>query len=697
MGSCIICGTDVDGVVCASHEEDVFFRFTGNHPGQLTVGRFYEGTVDGFADFGVFVDIGERVTGLLHRSKLDKRLESLDWEAGETVFVQVKGVQDNGNVDLGWSIRQSPREFRGEGVQTPDGDHLPEETDEFEGNEAPGDTEADGSERATPAEPDEPVHGTGEPEESAAAPDEPTETADGGGGSVAVHRQEPRTGLEEVSRVEAASLESAVGERVRVEGRIEGVRQTSGPTVFTLRDETGSVECAAFVEAGVRAYPDVEEGDVVALVGDVERHQGSIQVETEALTPLDGEEASSVVSRLDGARDAAAAPESTTLLTDEDPVAAVGDTVVEAATAIRRAILDSRPIVVRHTATADGYVAGAAIERAVLPLVREHHEREDAQYHYFDRHPLDGESYGMDAATGDLTHMLTDRERHDEKLPLVVLVAAGGTRESADGIGLLDVYGVDRLVIDAGRIDDAVAERVETVLTGEGVTTTALAANVAAVVDDGARGDLAHLPAVSYWESVPEVYAELAAEAGYDEGGLRELREAVALEAYYQAYEDKRELISDLLFGDDDGVRGLASHVSEQFRVKLESELETARPNVEVHDREGLHVASLDTDAYTHRFDFPPTSLLLDALFRELRDEEPFVLLGLDESELRIRSTEELDVGALAERVEERVPDAGLAVRGTRHGRLEFLIGRRDAVHEATLSAISEVIQVQRA
>ncbi len=693
MGSCIICGTAVDGIVCQSHEEDVFFRFTGNRPDQLTVGRFYEGTVDGFADFGVFVDIGDRVTGLLHRSKLDKRLESLDWEPGETVFVQVMGVQNNGNIDLGWSIRQSPREFRGEGIQTPEGDHLPEEDAEPEPESEP-EPEVDQTETESEAEP-EPTQGT---EVSGEEPERtPPEAVDGGGGSVAVHRSEPTTGLEDVSRVEAASLESAVGERVRVEGRIEGVRQTSGPTVFTLRDETGSVECAAFVEAGVRAYPEREEGDLVALVGDVEHHQGSVQIETETLASLDEEEASAVVSRLDGARDAAAAPESTALLADEDPVDGASDTVVEAATAIRRAVFDSRPIVVRHTATADGYVAGAAIERAVLPLVREHHDREDAQYHYFDRHPLDGESYGMGAATGDLTHMLSDRERHDEKLPLVVLVAAGGTAESADGIGLLDVYGVDRIVIDAGRIDDAVAERVETVLTGEELTTTALAANVAAVVNDAVREDLSHLPAVSYWETAPEAYAALAAEAGYDEEGLRELREAVTLEAYYQAYEDKRELISDLLFENDDGVRGLASHVAEQFRVKLDTELDTARPNVEEHEVGGLRVASLDTDAYTHRFDFPPTSLLLDALFRELRDEEPFVLLGLDESELRIRSSEGLDVEALAERVEERVPDAGLTVRGTRHGRLEFLIGRREAVHEATVAALSDVLHVPQA
>jgi len=78
MGSCIICGTSVDGRICDLHEQDVVFEFRGTKPDELTPGRFYRGTVDGYAEFGVFVDIGDSVTGLLHRSEIDQRLDSLD-------------------------------------------------------------------------------------------------------------------------------------------------------------------------------------------------------------------------------------------------------------------------------------------------------------------------------------------------------------------------------------------------------------------------------------------------------------------------------------------------------------------------------------------------------------------------------------------------------------------------------------------
>ncbi len=197
---------------------------------------------------------------------------------------------------------------------------------------------------------------------------------------------------------------------------------------------------------------------------------------------------------------------------------------------------------------------------------------------------------------------------------------------------------------------------------------------------------------MSYWEEAPEAYLELAAEAGYDAETVRELREAVALEAYYQSYEDKRELIADLLFAGEEGVRSLASHVSEQFRAKLDDELETVRPHVETREEGGVTVAVLDTDDFTHRFDFPPTALLLDALFRDLHDEhDRLIVVGLDEADLQIRSTEEIDVRELGERVAERVPEGGVLTSGVRRGRLSFLIGERDAVSEAAIEASAKL------
>ena len=678
MGSCIICGTSVDGRVCELHEEDVVFEFRGSSPDELTANRYYRGTVDGYAEFGIFVDIGDSVTGLLHKSELDRRLDSVELEPGDTVYVQVQNVRDNGNVDLGWSIRQDKSRFRGALIDDPDADE--ELLDEAAG------ADDDAPVRHTPS------GGSPDAEQTEDATEE-TESADDSQQAQS-HQQEQDEALAEPEDVTIDELSECVGQRVRIEGEIETARQTSGPTVFELRDETGTIECAAFEEAGVRAYPAADEGDVVRIEGEVERRRDELQIETEALVILEDEEREAVTERMREAMTKRARPDAVEPLAADEAVEAVTDPLRDAATAIRRAVLSGQPIVVRHAATADGYVASAAIERATLPLIREEHGAGDAEYHYFDRRPLEGSVYDMDDATKDVTTMLSNKHRHDEAVPLFVFVAAGGSAESLDGFDLLSIYGARRVVVDERAIDDEVASAVDVLVDPArkgtpDTTATALGANVAAHVNPDVREDLAHLPAVSFWEDTPDAYVDLASEAEYDADDVRELREAIALEAFYQSYEDKRELIVDLLFADEaDDPVGLAGHVSEQYRTRMEAETETAEANLDRRETDAGTVLVLDTEAYTHRYEFPPEPLLLEELYRRHR-EDAVALVGVATDEAYIRSDADLDVRALVETASETAAAAALDSRGARDGRVEFLAGEREAAREALIDALT--------
>ncbi len=704
MGSCIICGIPVDGGhVCDSHQEDVLFEFRGNHASQLIDNRFYEGTVDGYADFGVFIDLAPGVTGLLHRSELDRRLESLSWEPGDTVCIRVNNVRDNGNIDLGKSIRQTEREFRGKLILDGTDEKLPEElTDDTEdatdadssaedtADESGGDR--DDAETASETESVAVSHGADTAAETAESVGEttdetPTRSDASSGGAVTVTERETEAAYDE-HKIE--SLSEQVEKHVRLEGEIVSIRQTGGPTVFELRDETGVVDCAAFVEAGVRAYPEIELGDFVRLDGEVERRRGELQVETDELLTLEGDDREAVKGRLADALSDRARPDVLEPIGDHEAVAALEEPLLDVAEAIRRAVLESRPVVIRHPATADGYVAGAAIERAVLPLVREEHARSDAEYHYIVRRPLENAVYGMDAATKDATRMLQDRDRHDEKLPLFCFVGAASTADSADGLGLLGVYGAERIVLDSIAADtdvDDVAEQVVTAgANAAGLSVGALTAMLAAALNPAVSEDMQHLPAVSYWEDTPEAYTTAAEAAGYDAEQVTNVREAVALEAYYQSYQDKRELITDLLFED---AGDLAAHIAEQFREKLHTELSTAQANLESDERDGVSFAILDTDQFSHRFDFPSTELLVDELHRAERDDKAFVTVGIGMDELYLRTTQPVDIRAVAEAAAETAPEAAVTARGVREGRIEFLAGKREAAKDAVLEAVA--------
>jgi len=679
-----------------THEEDVWFEFEGTRPQELEPGRYYRGTVDGFADFGVFVDIGDHVTGLLHQSELETRLESLDWEPGDEVFVQVKGIRDNGDIDLGWSIRQSAGEFRGHRVHDPnaDGDEASKQDDggpgqdhEPEVREVSRDSEgnADG--------------GTGG-ESGVAAPDgdtgdetttEDDETTADDGSTAGEEDAEPG------ERTPVADLADRVGDRVLIEGVIVEARQTSGPTIFEVRDESGTVECAAFEAAGVRAYPGVGVDDAVALVGEVERRHGDLQVETESLETLSDEAAERVHERLAAAiEEAARAPELEPPVAD-DALAGLTTPAREVATAIRAAVMAGKPVVVRHSPTVDGYVAGVALERATLPLIREEHPTADAEYHLFERRPLEDRVYDMDAATNDVTDMLQGRERHDESLPLVVLVDAGATEESTVGYGLLDVYDTDRAVVAGEPLDEPVRETVTTAAapdTETDLAAAALATTVAVGVHPGVDEEIAHLPALPHWNGAPESYREAAAEAGYDDDRLQALREAVAFGAYFQSYEDKREIFADLLFDADRGQR-FAAHLSEEFRDRLDEELAAAERNLRHESVDGVEFAVLDTEAFTHRFDFPPTDLLLDEIHRS--GVEADVTVGFGEDALRLRSEHPVDLRAVAADAAERAPETGIDAVGGRDGHVEYLLGEREAALEAIEAAVAEHVTVEAA
>jgi len=656
MGSCIICGVDVDGHICDSHDQDVCFEFTGSKPEELTRGRFYRGSVDGIADFGVFIDIGDHVTGLLHESELDRRLESITWQPGDTVYVQVKNVRDNGNVDLGWSLRQGESEFRGSLVDTGSSEQLP-----------------------------------GDVDESAVEPDEPPSVTSR---TVSVEAGQPREGEEEAAEpvsyapTTVDDLEDAVGDHVRIEGTVVDVHQTSGPTIFEVRDATGTVECAAFDGAGVRAYPDVEADDVVRLDGVVERRRGELQVETEALSALAGEEREAIVDRLDSAVEDRAVPDGYESLAPTDAIAAARDDVIAAATEIRRAVFEGRPVVLRHDGTVDGFAGAAGIERAVRGLVEAEHEEADAVYHYVDRRPLDGTVYDMEDAMRDVTAMLDARERHGERVPLFVFVDAASTAESADGLDLLSVYDARSIVIDGGPVDDAVGTGAVAHVDSDdpaSVTAAALAAEVGAATNGAVADDLRHLPALSYWRGVPDAYTDLAAAAGYDADDVETLREAIALEAFYQAHGDKRQLIADLLFGDS----ALAERASEQFEERVRREVRTAESHVERRRSNGTAVGVLDTDSFTHQYDFPPARVLLAALAADAEGELGAVL-GVGKDRLLVWGERPVDVREVAGKVREAVPEAGVEARGGHDGEIVFLSGERDAVVDATIAALAE-------
>ncbi|MCK5474549.1 MAG: hypothetical protein KAI53_04030, partial [Candidatus Aenigmarchaeota archaeon] len=62
-----------------------------------------------------------------------------------------------------------------------------------------------------------------------------------------------------------------------IEGKVGSVRQTKGPTVFNISDGSGTIECTGFIAPGKRAYPDINDGDMVAATIQVSKNNDKIR------------------------------------------------------------------------------------------------------------------------------------------------------------------------------------------------------------------------------------------------------------------------------------------------------------------------------------------------------------------------------------------------------------------------------------
>ncbi len=95
---------------------------------QMTVGQIVEGKITGITNFGVFVDLGDNTSGLVHISELSRTYISdikEHFKIGDVVKMKVISVGEDGKISLSIKKalepekREAPRERRERRVPTP--------------------------------------------------------------------------------------------------------------------------------------------------------------------------------------------------------------------------------------------------------------------------------------------------------------------------------------------------------------------------------------------------------------------------------------------------------------------------------------------------------------------------------------------------------------------------------------------------
>lgn len=590
-------------------------------------GKVYQGKVQGFANFGMFVQLNDRIKGLVHKSNMKAEHKEKD-----PVLVRVRGIRPNGNIDLEEVIIQVYQ----------------------------------------------------------------------------VQNIERKSAIVTIS-----DLKTRIGKHVAIEGEVAQIKQTSGPTIFTIVDESGTQNVAAFVEAGVRAYPEIELDQIVRVIGEVMMRNNQLQIEADAISALSGDESAAVRERINTALDARAEPADVRFLIESDVLERLRPEMRKVAKIIRKAVFVSQPIILRHHADADGICSAVAIEQAVVSLMRESGADFDAENYLFKRAPSKAPFYEIEDITRDLDFSLKDHVRFGQKMPLVLLTDNGSTEEDEPSYKIASVYDIPFVVIDHhhpdATIDKYLLAHVNPYHVGGdfGITAGMLGTEVARLINPKIEPVIRHVPAVAGVGDRSEAperakYLDLVKD-DYPESACKDIALALDYEQFWLRFNDGREIVKDILNinGNTDRHNRLIALLVEGANTMIEDQMSACMPHVVPRElSSGAKVFLIDVEIHAHKFTFPPpgkTSGEVHDRLCKANAGSPVVTIGFGPDFAVLRSRGVLmNIPRMVRELRVEIPGGGISGGG--HlvvGSIKFVEGMRDVVLEALIKKIGEA-QVQK-
>jgi RecJ-like exonuclease len=507
--------------------------------------------------------------------------------------------------------------------------------------------------------------------------------------------------------VGTSELPNHVGKTLKVQGEIIQIKQTAGPTIFTIADETGQISSAAFASAGERAYPEIESDMIVSAIGEITSRRDGIQLEIKSMSQLSGEKEAEVRKCIESALDKRAEAHDIEFMVESEILEKLKPAMKKVAKVIRKAIITSTPILLRHHADADGMTAAVAIERAILPLIREVNGS-DGEYHFYKRAPSKAPFYEVTDVVRDINYALEDVARHGQRMPLVVNVDNGSTLEDVPAMKQAQVYGIEMVVVDHhhpdAEVDQYLAAHVNPAHVGGdfGITAGMLCTEVARMINPDVENEIRHLPAVAAVGDRSEAdeaktYIEMVSDK-YSLQDLKNIALALDYEAYWLKYNSGKGIIDDILnFGDNTIHKNLVNLLCEQANGMISDQMDVCMSHVESKELpNGAMLNLLDVENYAHKFTFPApgktSGEVHDRICRKF-EGKPIITIGYGPDFAVIRSKSvKMNIPVMVRELHDEIKGGG--VNGGGHlvvGSIKFVEGMRSEVLSKLVEKVGSV------
>ncbi|GBF36373.1 archaea-specific RecJ-like exonuclease [Methanofervidicoccus abyssi] len=540
-----------------------------------------------------------------------------------------------------------------------------------------------------------------------------------------IEKLEKKVPLTTIKEIVDKGLVEMKDEIVHIIGEVIQITQTPGPTIFTVTDGTETAWVAALDIAGLRAHPEVHIGDIIDVIGCVSIREGRLQIERLKLKKLEGEEAKKVKEEIEKKLDRKSEPyRNINFLVYSSVLEKLRPKMAHVAKKIRRAILDGRPIIIRHHADTDGYCAGLALERAILPILSEFSIDVDAQWHYFKRSPSKAPFYELEDVTKDLVYSLEDKLRFGQKMPLVVLADNGSTDEDIPAISQATAFDIDVIVIDHhypgeiinGRVevDDYISAHVNPYLVGgdSNLTAGVLATEVARMINKDVTEEINHLPGIAVVGDHAkgrevEEYIKIALRdltkwskrygsgKEYTVEDLEKIALCMDFEAFYLRFMGGRGIVEEILATNKKEIyrhERLVDILYKRAMEMIDRQMRAVLPALKTEKLEnGIVLNTLDVEKYAHKFTFPPPGKTCgfahDSIVKKYGEETPIITIAYGPDFIVVRATDvvsekfNFNLNLIVEQLIREIPEA--SIDGGGHecaGSVKFVEGLRDKV-----------------
>ncbi len=354
------------------------------------------------------------------------------------------------------------------------------------------------------------------------------------------------------------------GKKVFIQGQIDRVIQTGGPTIFEVNDGTGNLSLKAFIVAGERAYPTIESGDFILALVSISEFNGELEGDIAKISKQRGEDARKIKEIIEDKLRAKAKVNFKSFLIESQILEKLKPRFINAAQEIRLAVFQNRPIIVRHHNDADGYSSGFALEKAIIPLIQRQHSNPKAAWEFFMRSPCSAPYYEIDDSIRDTATSLRNAAKFSNKMPLILIVDNGSTQQDLIAIKQAKIHGSDIIVVDhhpfeKDVISEQVLSHINPFLVGEsgskfsaGMLCSELARLINPEVENmepiPAMAGLADRIDLENKEGVDK-YCELAEKKGYSKKLLNEISLVIDYTSAKLRFLEAREYI-EVLFGE---------------------------------------------------------------------------------------------------------------------------------------------------